>query len=398
MPQNADLPRDRVTSVLRFLVPLIIIAALTVPIALLLRKSPELYDAFYVFAALPAVVGLLHHVGERHRFEEGKADAESRAPGHSAARSLDRFQPTASAALTSCLILYIVFLLSALIASTVAHAANTGLLLGTKSSPERGRALMGMIFAGYGAYVSTLWYMLGRINANALSARFLVNSALKAAAAMVLGFVLGHIGIFKALQSGWDVGALFLTGMFQAWAMGYLRQKAVEVFGVKQKAAEDLPVQLISGVDDAAADLLDENGIATVQHLATSDPIELSFRTLYPLDRTLDWIDQAILTIEFGGEGIVAMRQTGIRTVTQLVSIYQLAMTSADPETKNAASETLKLVAQKIGLPEGTVRLKAALLDKNRSIDVIESLWSKKPEAPPVGPSMLSLKPQQPSV
>lgn len=361
--------------VLRVFVPFIIAAALAVPIVLMVTgywSDPN--AAFFVFAALPSVVGLLHHVSsERRRFEESKADLESRT-NTNVATTVDRFQPTAAAALTSCLILYAVFLLAALLASvaTTPPAANA-----SKEVLNSLAALKGLVLAGYGAYVSVLWYMLGRINANALSARFIVNSAIKVAAAMVIGYVAAMLNLFGEMSGVWAQGALFLIGLFQAWAMGYLRQKAVEVFGVKQAAAEDLPLSLIEGIDDSAADLLAEHGISTVQHLATYDPVELSFRTLYPLDRTLDWVDQAILTLEFGPVRIAALRDWQIRTTSGFVMVYRIATTSDDATLKAAAADTLKGLAQKMGLAEPALLLKGEVLEKNRVVDVIEALWNK---------------------
>lgn len=371
MSASAAVRRSRVTLALRFLVPVIITAALAIPIfVMLFGTAADSYVAFFVFAALPSVVGLLHHVSsERRRFEEGKADLAHRCKDAGVMPEVERFEPTASSSLVSCLILYTVFLLAAILA-----AMSTA--PGAKVPADTARALQGLILAGYGAFVSVLWYMLGRINANALSARFIVNSALKTAAAMVIGYVAGYLNLFAALEKAWAQGAFFLIGMFQAWAMSYLRRKAIEVFGIKQASAEDLPLSLIEGIDDSAADLLDENGIATVQHLATADPIELSFRTLYPIDRTLDWVDQAILILEFGPRKIATLRDTQIRSVTGLVQIYRIAVSDKHP-LKNAAADTLKQVAQKIGLTETALMLKGEILEKNRVIDVIEALWNK---------------------
>jgi hypothetical protein len=215
------------------------------------------------------------------------------------------------------------------------------------------------------------------INANALSSRFIINSALRVAAAMVIGYVAGYLKLFdSAAETPWTQGAFFLIGMFQAWAMNYLRQKAGEIFKVKQPAAEDLPMTLIQGVDESAADLLAENGISTVQHLATTDPIELSFRTLYPLDRTLDWVDQAILTIEFGEARIVMLRDAQIRSVTGFLQVWRLAMDEGSP-LHPAAVESLKALAQKMGLTESSLLLKGEILEQNRVIDIIEELWNK---------------------
>jgi hypothetical protein len=133
-------------------VHLIIIAAVTVPIVIMFTTGEaHPSGAFFVFAALPSVVGLLHHVGrERRRFEEGKADLEMRG-GKTAA--IERFQPTAWSMLTSCLTLYAIFLVCAMLAAAVTA---------TPLKDDNAGALRALVLAGYGAYVSVLWYMLAR--------------------------------------------------------------------------------------------------------------------------------------------------------------------------------------------------------------------------------------------
>jgi len=91
---------------------------------------------------------------------------------------------------------------------------------------------MGIVFAGYGTYVSTLWFMLGRLNAHALSPRFLLNSTLKAAIGILIGFIAAmSVGFFGKPESAMSAQMLlFMVGFFHDWALGYIRKKAVELF------------------------------------------------------------------------------------------------------------------------------------------------------------------------
>jgi hypothetical protein len=357
---------------------LIIAGAVIIPLwAMMIGEGNRPNGAFFVFAALPSIVGLLHHVSQGRRFEKGKAELKERG-AKSQVEGVHRFEPNSYTAISSCLTLYAVFLVGALLATAVTNAPAPAAIDAAKpavSSPT-GDGLHALTLAGFGAYVSVLWYMLGRINANALTSRFIVNSTLKVAAAMVIGYVAGYVNMFDSPTTTLAQTGFFLIGMFQAFAMNFLRRKAVEIFGIKQAAAEELPLSLIQGMDDSAADLLAENGITNVQHLATTDPIELSFRTLYPLDRALDWVDEAMLILEFGAGRIEALREMQIRTVTGYVLVYRAA-SGDDAELKKAADETLTALAQKMGLPVSSLLLKGELLERNHVIDVIESLWNK---------------------
>jgi hypothetical protein len=68
------------------------------------------------------------------------------------------------------------------------------------------------------------------------------------------------------------------------------------------------PPSFIDGLDGGVIDILDALGIWDVQHLATSEPGELTIRTL---NRIIDWIDQAIL-ISYLHRNIADARLFGI--------------------------------------------------------------------------------------
>ncbi|HWW62773.1 MAG TPA: hypothetical protein VN181_15465, partial [Thermoanaerobaculia bacterium] len=125
---------------------------------------------FHVFALLPPVVAILYHIAtQRRRYESEREEAkarmeraalkETRAADALADEELDRYEPSFGNTLSGATILYAVFVSVAFMAVSV-------------NAETKGGAL-GYVFAGYGAYVSLLWYMLARINANALSTRFL---------------------------------------------------------------------------------------------------------------------------------------------------------------------------------------------------------------------------------
>src|SRR5207253_6607762 len=90
-------------------------------------------------------------------------------------------------------------------------------------------------------------------------------------------------------------GVLFLIGLFHSSAIDMLRARAMKLFGRAEHDEDEIALTAIEGIDLTTADLLAEYGVGSVQHLATAEPGELSDRTLLPLDRILDWIDQAML-------------------------------------------------------------------------------------------------------
>ena len=225
----------------------------------------------------------------------------------------------------------------------------------------------GLVYAGYGAYISTLWFMLVRLNANALSPRFLVNSALKASIAMLVGFVASKVSGFGMGNHEAPQAVFFLMGLFYPLAMKRLRTTAMTTFGITTADTAELPVRLLEGVDDGAADMLEEMGITSVQHLATTRASEVCARTFYSPDRVLDWIDQSILAVHTNG-GILKLRSVGIRSARSLVILEGLA--EHGPH-QAAAAERFKHAAQLIGLSEGGLCLVKECISRDPAFRVL---------------------------
>lgn len=65
-----------------------------------------------------------------------------------------------------------------------------------------------------------------------------------------------------------------------------------------------------------------EVGVEDMQNLATSDLVDLILNTRIPVDRLVDWIDQALLYLRVTDEGERAsLRTYGIRTATDLLDV-----------------------------------------------------------------------------
>jgi hypothetical protein len=351
---------------------------------------------FFGLAPLPGLIGLITYVSsQKNRYELQKDALEQMQhltpSGDTNFADAKKFEPSFVAWLTGALLLTGVFLIVAILAP---HA--------TSKNP----AEMGIVFAGYGTYVSTLWFMLGRLNAHALSPRFLLNSTLKAAIGILIGFIAAmSVGFFgKAESAMTSQMLLFMVGFFHDWALGYIRKKAVELFQVNQNpgTAPELPLAMIEGVDDAAADLLDELGVSTVQHLAMQSPVELSMRSLYPIKRVIDWIDQALLTLYFRDK-IVAARELGIRGMTEFIAIYEQA-TGIHPGKADQSKELMTVLAQKLGVSESALYLMAGACRHDDSVKFLydlrhfneeaagESLAPKVAEPPPAGDDKLTIR------
>ncbi|HXA16263.1 MAG TPA: hypothetical protein VN380_04690 [Thermoanaerobaculia bacterium] len=344
---------------------------------------------FFGLAPLPGLIGLITYVSsQKGRYELQKdelAQMESLTPATDTNfADASKFEPSFVAWLTGALLLTGVFLIVAVLAP---HASS------------QRPAEMGIVFAGYGTYVSTLWFMLGRLNAHALSPRFLLNSALKASIGILIGFIAAmSVGFFGKPESAMSAQMLlFMIGFFHDWALGYIRKKAVELFQVNQAGtAPELPLAMIEGVDDAAADLLDELGISTAQHLAMQSPVELSMRSLYPIKRVIDWIDQALLTLYFRDK-IVAARELGVRGMSEFIAVYEQAA-GIHAGRADQAKELMTVLAQKLGMSESALYLMAGACRHDDSVKFLYDLRhfnemppSESPAPPSAGDDRLEI-------
>jgi len=334
----------------------------------------------YSLALLPGSVAVVYHlISTPARRQRGRRliaryaeirDAALNLTGTSDAVELDDESSSVVAACCASLFLTGVFLLVAVIADQYLGAPNG-------QDPTLLKSMEGIVFCGVGAYVAVLYYMAGRLYANALSSRFMTTSALRSASAVAVGWVAGMVGIDAVLPSNTTTRVFFLIGLFYNWAISAMRAKALNWLGAPKSDNDELPITIVEGIDDTAADLLSEYGITTLQHLAEAEPAELSERTLIPIHRILEWIDQAML-IQRVKRNVVAMRSSGVRTATDLARIYALVQAN-DP----TAVDLLKSLAERTALGAPALHVISREFQFNMMLNIIHDALEGKPLTPP---------------
>jgi len=269
--------------------------------------------------------------------------------------ALDSARPSTVAAVWSAVILTVIFE----IAATVAYAGPGEWQGAHWPIDDKNVGYPGFIFAALGAFVSVMWRMINRINANALTSRFLFTASLRATIAIAVGMVAAHVDLF-GLNKSVDVAAtfkaalFFLIGLFTDWALNAMRTRARSVFNQANDPCDRLPLCFIDGLDDGVIDILDELGIWDVQHLATSEPGELTIRTLYPFNRIIDWIDQAIL-ISYLRRNIADARLFGITGAIDMATLFDYTL--GPPEVKKKAEAILDAFSKKVGMSRESIDL-----------------------------------------
>jgi hypothetical protein len=152
-----------------------------------------------------------------------------------------------------------------------------------------------------------------------------------------------------------------------------------------------LSLAYVDGLDDPTIDRLAELGITNVQNLATTPPIDLTLKTLYPFRQVVDWIDQAILITSLR-EHILEARQLGILRASDLRAVYLQARCDGGikfikprngkdgPELSHAQRALMRL-ARRSGLGSSGLEAVCQRLLNNFQIIVFHELW-RIPEEP----------------
>ncbi|MCM1983238.1 hypothetical protein [Lyngbya confervoides] len=112
----------------------------------------------------------------------------------------------------------------------------------------------------------------------------------------------------------------FLIGMFPQRGLYWITNKIPFISSPHHAAAREAPLEMIEGLSSNDILRLDELGIENCYDLATSDFIPLILRTPYSARQIVDWILQAKLCCCFG-DGVVDLRQHGIRLIHQLKAL-----------------------------------------------------------------------------
>ncbi|HEY6139639.1 MAG TPA: hypothetical protein VI670_17895 [Thermoanaerobaculia bacterium] len=286
---------------------------------------------------------------------------------------LRSYRPSAAIAIWAAVILTLVFEIPA----GVANGRGTTWPLAGFPLELDPNVLSGFLFASLGAFVAVMWRMINRINANALSARFMFTAALRAAIAMLIGLIAGKVNLFELKDESTLQGTLFfLIGLFTDWGLSALRARARTVFNQPNDPCDRLPLCFVDGLDDGVIDILDELGIWDVQHLATSEPGELTAKTLYPFNRIIDWIDQAIL-ISYFRRDISEARKVGITGAIDLATLYSYTLEKTEPESKitTKANAILDELSKKMGMSREAIELICSNLYFDYTVEQLYRFW-----------------------
>ncbi|HEY6181995.1 MAG TPA: hypothetical protein VIW67_07105 [Terriglobales bacterium] len=227
-----------------------------------------------------------------------------------------------------------------------------------------------VFYAFIGAYLFNLGTMVRRVYLSDLNEQVFWGSLNRILLTLGLAVVFLKIDLPGASESTIYFSIGFISNIFLEW----LIEKSLKILNWSKPKQDDLPLQMIRGIDIWKEYRLEEEGIENVQNLATADVVELAVRTHYNFRTLIDWVDQAILLSRLTTDQAKKLSD-------QAVSLSAIDLAAASPAS--ARDETIaNAIADTIGVNKVLMSRTMNSLYEDRFVRDLWSLWQSKTEVP----------------
>lgn len=115
----------------------------------------------------------------------------------------------------------------------------------------------------------------------------------------------------------------FIVGMFPERGMRWLAASAARILGNHSEKDEESKLSKIDGITYWHRGRLEDEGVETIQNLATAHLLTLVVKTPYDVSQVVDWVDQAILVTYTTPEQIKLLKNAGFHRASQILEAAQ---------------------------------------------------------------------------
>jgi hypothetical protein len=224
-------------------------------------------------------------------------------------------------------------------------------------------ALTNMAYAALGAYIFNLGVMVRRAFLSDITEHVFWSANYRLLLSSGLALILPTVSVW---HPPYLLFAIAFTPRTLVTALKNLVRVTAEKFGNLRAhdTTDELSLSLIQGIDIWKEQRLEEEGIESVQNLATADVLTLAVKTHYSMRTLLDWVDQAILINRLPGK-LTVIRNAGL-PISAIEFAWMSPVNSLNEEMANLVAKTI----------ENEPPVVAAMMNSLYEDAYVNALWS----------------------